>query len=65
MRILVKNGKWIISFKDIKLESTVYYRDDIYNLEFPYKNKNVKIKTVNLDETLKYLEKLFDESASA
>lgn len=60
MRILVKNKKWIISFANTKLVCDVYSKDEGYNIEFPYERKNVKIKTSDLDQTFKFLEKMFD-----
>lgn len=61
MKILIKNKKWNIFLGNTILECDVNQKEGIFFIKFEYENKIVKIKSKNIDNTLRHLEEVFDE----
>ncbi|MFK4785212.1 hypothetical protein [Fusobacterium sp. MFO224] len=59
MKILIKNKKWNIFFETKILVCDILEKNGIFNISFQYKGNNIIIKSKNIDNTLKYLDKLF------
>ncbi|MCI6153184.1 MAG: hypothetical protein MR673_08685 [Fusobacterium perfoetens] len=60
MKILIKNKKWNIFLGNTTtLECDVIQREGLFYIQFEYDKKLFKIKSRNIDNTLKYLEDMF------
>lgn len=62
MRILIRNKKWETSFNKITLICEVTNLNKIFNIKFSFNGNEITIKTNNLDNTFKYLEKIFNNN---
>ncbi len=61
MKILIRNKKWETTFNRVTLICEVTNCNKIFSIKFAYKGNEITIKTNNLDNTFKYLERIFDE----
>lgn len=61
MKILIKNKKWNIFLGNTVLVCDVNQKEGVFFIKFEYGNKIVKIKSKNIDNTLKHLEEVFNE----
>ncbi|WP_291259309.1 hypothetical protein [Fusobacterium sp.] len=61
MKILIRNKKWETTFNRVTLICEVTNCDKIFSIKFTYNGNEITIKTNNLDNTFKYLERIFNE----
>lgn len=62
MKILIRNKKWETTFNKITLICEVTNCNKIFNIKFSFRGNEITIKSNNLDNTFKYLEKIFNSN---
>ncbi len=62
MRILIRNKKWETTFNKITLICEVINHNKLFDIKFSYNGNEITIKTNNLDNTFRYLEKIFNNN---
>lgn len=62
MKILIRNKKWETTFNRVTLICEVKNLNKIFNIKFSYNGNEITIKSNNLDNTFKYLEKIFNKN---
>lgn len=59
MKILIKNKKWNIFFETCLLVCDVFEKNGVFSISFDYDDEKITIKSKNIDNTLKFLDKMF------
>lgn len=59
MKILIKNKKWNIFFETNLLVCDVFEKNGVFSISFDYDDEKITIKSKNIDNTLKFLDKMF------